>query len=82
LTKPQINAEVVRTPKGFTIALSTDTFARAVYLSAGRPAGRFVDNYFDLIPGKTLTTEFRSASRMTVVEFRKQLKIQSLADAF
>jgi beta-mannosidase len=82
LTKPQINAEVVRTPKGFTIALSTDTFARAVYLSAGRQAGRFVDNYFDLIPGKTLTTEFRSASRMTLAEFRKQLKIKSLADAF
>ena len=82
LGKPQIKAEVVRTPKGFTIALSTDTFARAVYLSAGRQAGRFVDNYFDLIPGKILTTEFRSASRLTLAEFRKQLKIQSLADAF
>jgi beta-mannosidase len=80
--RPQISADAVRTPTGFKVTLSSDKFARAVYLSAGKQAGFFADNYFDLIPGKKAEVEFRSAAAITAREFRDQLRIRSMADAF
>jgi beta-mannosidase len=80
--RPQISADAVRTPTGFKVTLSSDKFARAVYLSAGKQAGFFADNYFDLIPGKKVEVEFRSAAAITAGEFRDQLRIRSMADAF
>src|SRR4029077_1455216 len=61
LPKPQINAEVAPVRGGFKISMSTDKFARAVYLSAPNYAGSFSDNYFDLIPGGKVEVEFRTA---------------------
>jgi beta-mannosidase len=80
--RPQISAVVVRTRAGFRIILSSDKLARAVYLSAPNYSGFFVDNYFDLIPGRKVEVEFRTGSSVTVNDFRKRLKIHSLADAF
>jgi beta-mannosidase len=80
--RPQISAAVVRTRAGFRIILSSDKLARAVYLSAPNYSGFFVDNYFDLIPGRKVEVEFRTGSSVTVNDFRKRLKIHSLADAF
>ena len=51
-TAPQISANVERTRAGFVVNLTTDKYARAVYLSAPGLDGAFVDNYFDLLPGK------------------------------
>lgn len=82
LVRPQISTAVVRTAKGFKVTLSSDKLARAVYLSAGNLAGSFTDDYFDLIPGKTVEVEFRAAPSVTVSEFRERLKVRSLADAF
>jgi beta-mannosidase len=80
--RPQISADAVRTPTGFKVTLSSDKFARAVYLAAGKQAGFFADNYFDLIPGKKVEVEFRSAAAITAREFRDQLRVRSMADAF
>jgi beta-mannosidase len=80
--RPQISAVAVRTRAGFRIILSSDKLARAVYLSAPNYSGFFVDNYFDLIPGRKVEVEFRTGSSVTVNDFRKRLKIHSLADAF
>ena len=80
--RPQISADAVRTPAGFKVILSSDRLARAVYLSAANQTGSFTDNYFDLIPGKSVAVEFRTAAAITVREFRDQLKIRSMADAF
>jgi len=83
---PQITADAVRTPTGFKVTLSSDKFARAVYLSTGSSAGKligfFTDNYFDLIPGRTVGVEFRTDAAIPAVEFRDQLKIRSMVDAF
>jgi beta-mannosidase len=84
--RPQITADAVRTPKGFKVTLSSDKFARAVYLSIGssaeKVAGFFTDNYFDLIPGKKVEVEFRTDAATPALEFRDQLRIHSMADAF
>lgn len=82
LPRSQINADVVPERGGFRITLSADKFARAVYLSAPNYAGFFADNYFDLVPGQKVEVEFRTTKAITLSDFRKQLKIRSMADAF
>jgi beta-mannosidase len=78
---PTIKTEITRTASGFRLALSTDKLAKSVYLS-GVPEGVFADNYFDLIPGRPLTVEFRAREKMTDEAFRRRLKVRSLIDAF
>jgi beta-mannosidase len=82
LPRPQISAAAVRTRAGFRITLSSDKLARAVYLSAPNYGGFFVDNYFDLIPGRKVEVEFRTRGATTLADFRKHLTLRSLADAF
>jgi beta-mannosidase len=82
LQRPQIDANTVRTPRGFRVTLSSDKLARAVYLSMVNQTGTFTENYFDLIPGKSVVTEFRTAASISPAQFRERLKIRSLADAF
>ncbi len=82
LPRPQVGADAVPTRTGFKITLSSDKVARAVYLSAPNYAGFFADNYFDLIPGRKVEVEFRTNAGMALSEFRRQLRIRSLADAF
>jgi Ig-like domain-containing protein len=82
LHRPQIDANAVRTPRGFRVTLSSDKLGRAVYLSTVNQTGTFTENYFDLIPGKSVVTEFRTAASISPAQFRERLKIRSLADAF
>jgi beta-mannosidase len=81
--KPQISADIIRTRQGFRISLSSDKFARAVYLSSAvNHDGFFSDNYFDLIPGHKVEVEFRTLATLSPADFRSQLRIRSMADAF
>lgn len=82
LPRPRVGVDIVPTRTGFKIILSSDRLARAVYLSAPNYKGFFVDNYFDLIPGRKEEVEFRPSSAIGLIEFRKQLKVRTLADAF
>jgi beta-mannosidase len=82
LPRAQISVSATRTQTGFRIALSSDKLARAVYLSASNYPGSFVDNYFDLIPGKRFETEFHSRVPGDLANFQKHLTVRSLADAF
>jgi len=82
LPQPQVNADVAVTRTGFRITLSSDKFAPAVYLSAPNYPGFFADNYFDLIPGRKVELEFRTNFPIRLSDFRKQLRIRTLADAF
>ncbi len=82
LPRPQVDADVAPVRGGFKISLSADKFARAVYLSAPNYAGFFADNYFDLVPGRKVEVQYRTAGKIALNDFRKQLKIRSMADAF
>ncbi|MBA4183588.1 MAG: hypothetical protein H0X49_06205 [Acidobacteria bacterium] len=81
-SRPEIKTEITAGEKGFKITLATDKVAKAVFLSGLSEEGRFVDNYFNLVPGKKTEIEFRANSKMSVDEFRKKLKVRSLVDAF
>jgi beta-mannosidase len=82
LPRPEIRTDVAAVRGGFKVTLSADKFARAVYLSAPNVAGFFVDNYFDLIPGRKVEVEFRTVNPMPLSDFRRQLNIRSMTDAF
>jgi beta-mannosidase len=82
LPRPQISMSAIRTQRGFRITLSSDKLARAVYLSSPNYAGFFVDNYFDLVPGRKVEVEFRARAPVNLADFQKRLILRSLADAF
>src|SRR5256885_7171293 len=82
LPRPQISSAAVRTRTGINVTLSADKLARDVYLSAPNNSGFFVDNYFDLIPGREVTVEFHSRVPLSLKDFRERLQIRSVADAF
>jgi len=82
LPRPQISTAVAPTPHGFKVTLTTDRFARAVYLSLARGDGFFSDNYFDLLPGQPRSVDFRPRGRLALADFRQQLHVRSLVDAF
>jgi len=82
LPRPQISISAIRTQTGFRITLSSDKLARAVYLSAPNYPGSFVDNYFDLVPGRKVEVEFRTRARINFSDFQKRVIIRSLVDAF
>jgi beta-mannosidase len=82
LTKPEITTLVSPAKNGFVVTLSTNEFARGVYLSLGKGDGFFSDNYFDLVPGRKVGVEFRSNQPIKLNELRQNLKVRSLVDAF
>jgi len=81
-SKPTINSEVTRTRGGFSVKLTTDKFAKAVYLAVAEKDGFFSDNYFNLAPGKEVTVEFHSRGPLSLEQFKERLQIRSVFDAF
>lgn len=81
-SKPAITSEVVPTRSGFIIKISSDKFAKAVYLAVPEHDGFFSDNYFNLAPGREMTVEFRSLVPLSLQEFQERLQIRSVFDAF
>jgi beta-mannosidase len=81
-TKPGITSEVTPVRGGFSVKLSADKFAKAVYLAVSERDGFFSDNYFNLAPGRPITIEFHSRTPLTLKEFQERLRIRSIFDAF
>jgi beta-mannosidase len=81
LPTAQINFDVVKVRSGYKVTLATNKLAKSVYLST-KTDGFFSDNYFDLFPDKPVEVEFRTRMNIPVEEFRNQLKVRSLKDAF
>ena len=67
---------------GFSVKLTTDKFAKAVYLSVADHDGFFSDNFFNLAPGREMTVEFRSREPLTADQLKERLVIRSVFDAF
>ena len=82
VSKPEITSDVVRTRNGYSIKMSSDKFAKAVYLAVPEHDGFFSENFFNLAPGREMTVEFRSREPLSLEEFKQRLQIRSLYDAF
>jgi beta-mannosidase len=84
VSKPVITTQVVGAKERgkFIVKVSTDKFAKAVYLSVPDRDGFFSDNYFNLAPGREITVQFRSSTPLSLEEFRNRLQVRSVFDAF
>jgi len=64
LLKPEIKKVIRKVQeKEFQIELTTNTLAKNVALFTAETEGHFSDNYFDMIPGKTYTINFKGAAK-------------------
>ena len=65
---------------GFEVTLSSDNFARAVFIATGDANSSFSDNYFDILPGGSVKVEVYTD--LPLATFEKQLKVISLSDEY
>ena len=82
LPPPKITYESVALRDGFKLTVTSDKFAKAVYLSVGDHDGWFSDNFFDLLPGKPIALEYHARAPLTLNDLRRRLTIRSMVDAF
>lgn len=68
-----------RAAQGYDISLTADRFARGVFLSVPGVDNFFSNNYFDILPGQTVTIYL--ATSLSLPQVEKELKVVSLADA-
>jgi beta-mannosidase len=78
--QPKFSKIIKKTDAGFSIALSTNTLAKNVYLTCGDSKGFFEENFFDLIPGIPRTIILRT--QLPQEECERSLKILSLVDSY
>jgi beta-mannosidase len=90
LPRPQLRLDVQPRADGtFAVQVASAALARDVYLSAGDAAqsgalidGVFDDNYFDVLPGETVTVTFRPRGATTAAALRAALKAITIADTY
>ena len=71
-----ITTKVEKCDDGVAVTVSSDNFARAVYLAVEGIDNHFEDNYFDLLPGASRTIKVKTS--LSAEEFAKQLKVMHL----
>ena len=65
---------------GYEVTLTSDNFARAVFMSIEGIDNFFENNYFDILPGQTVAVKVETD--LIQPDFEKQLKIVSLRDGY
>lgn len=74
--KAEVKVEVADTKDGVEVTISTDNFARAVYLAVEDLESRFEDNFIDILPHSS--RKIKVTTGLSAKEFGKQLKILHL----
>ncbi|MGA8617939.1 MAG: glycoside hydrolase family 2 protein [Candidatus Sulfotelmatobacter sp.] len=77
---PKIETTLTKTGDDYTITLQSSQLARSVYLSFGDLDVQSSDNYFELLPGESVTKRLKSPA--TLEQIKAALKVVSLTDAF
>ena len=78
--KPNFSVTCSPVCDGITVNISTDLFARAVYLKTKGISDFFSDNYFDLLPSQSRTIHVRTSKPPQ--QFQQELEITTLADDY
>ena len=73
-----IGLDMVRTEDGYAVTVSSDKFARGVYLYSDVCDLHFSDNFFDLLPGESRTVTVRTDASLS----ENDLKYITLADSY
>ena len=77
---PAIQTNLGKSANGYTVTLRAPALARNVYVSFGDLDVQLSDNYFDLVPGESISVDLKSAAPLD--QLRSAMKITSLTDAF
>ena len=78
--KPDITTDISPADGGYNVTVTTDIFARGLFLSIDGIDNFFSDNYFDVLPGNSRTIHV--STRLPIEDFRSQLKIKTLGDTY
>jgi beta-mannosidase len=79
LQLPDIQKKITETTDGYTVELSTDKFAKDVYVKMPFK-GELSENYFDLIPGRPKTLVYLTKTHFG--DISKMIRITSVADTY
>jgi beta-mannosidase len=66
----------------YVVTLQSPALARSVYLSFGDLDVQTADNYFDLLPGESVTVKLKTPSSVTLEQLKSAMQVISLTDAF
>jgi beta-mannosidase len=77
---PKIETTLNKSAEGYTVTLHSAKLARSVYLSFGHLDAQSSDNYFDLLPGETVTLQLKSAA--SPEQLKDAMKVTSLTEAY
>ena len=80
LKKGKIEFSAEKTERGYMLTFTATDFAKEVFLSTEDGKGFFTNNFFDLIPGKEVTTEFIIDA--DVPDVQKTVQVYSLVDSY
>jgi beta-mannosidase len=75
-----VSADLTQASEGFLLKLFAPVLARSVCVSFGDAIAEVSDNYFDVLPGETVSVVVKSGE--TLDALKAKLKVVSLADAF
>ncbi len=83
LPKPEVKLAVADAGGGgFSVSVTAKQLARNVFLTSGAVDGTFDDNYFDVLPGETITVTFKPRAATTAGQVQAALSATSIADTF
>jgi len=77
---PKVESSLTKAADGYTLTLQSAVLARSVNVSFGDFDVQVSDNYFDLLPGETVTLTLKSSA--TLDELQRATKVVSLTDAY
>ena len=83
LPKPEVKVAVAAGANGaLAVSVSAKKLARNVFLASGAVDGFFEDNYFDVLPGETVTAAFKPRTPTTPAALQAALTATSIADTY
>jgi beta-mannosidase len=83
LPKPDIKLAVAAGANGaLAVSVGAKQLARNVFLASGNIDGFFDDNYFDVLPGETVTVSFRPRTPTTPEALKAALTATTIADTY
>jgi beta-mannosidase len=78
LPKASVTNDIKEENGAYVLKLSTPKLVKNLYLSLENGDGFFSDNYFDILPGQTVTITFTPSTKMDLKAFTSNLKLMKL----
>jgi len=85
LPPPELQVAVEARGAGASVRVTATRFARAVHLSTADGEGTFSDNFFDLLPGESVTVDWRApagAASVDAARFSSALRTMTVRDTY